>query len=377
MVVICFMFERFFQQSNPIMILFVFILLLLVDLHAFAAPHFIPSKPLPANHYEINGPALCATATTTLAYLNKGTRYDPNVIHDGKILSIPLSKIKATLAFICEHQANLNNPAFVNQHFDFIRWYPNLEQVKQFSSNKPLLKNLPQNNILMTKYYVHLAKASTTYSSATPYALYGLPSDEQSLTIEAANAQPNLIRFQYGKQAILAGALTKKHVPVLAYLNREDLESALMQGTIVADFGKGISKIFNVHRNNNIGYDRVKNPYEQERYWYFKQVDGIKGYGKDAEHKITVNSSATFAADLTQFGLGKLLMVQYPNQLGTIITQAGIFADTGGAFANNLYQVDFLAGSYPGKAAYFEATQHLPNYVNAYFMVLKKEYMPV
>lgn len=344
---------------------------LLISFHAIAAPRFVPAEPLPAAHYEIDGPALCATAKETLAYLNKGNHYDPQVIHEGKVFKLPLARVKATLTFICQHQNELQNPAFVKKHFDFIRWYPDSEQAKTLRT-KPLLANLPNDKILMTKYYVHRAKVSSKPSPAYPFALYALPKDEEALTLEEANAKPELVRFHYGKQAILKGALANKNVPVLAYLNRDDLEAALMQGTVVADFGNhGQIKIFNVNRNNNIPYDKAKNPYKQERYWYFKPVNGIKGYGKDAEYKITVNSQVTFAADLEQLGLGKLLMVQYPDQTGKIRTRAGIFADTGGAFQNNLYQVDFLTGSYAGKEAFYQANRHLPNYVTAYFMVLK------
>ena len=346
---------------------------LIVSEQALAAPHFVRSIPLPDARYEINGAALCATAKETLAYLNKGPAYDPQVIHPGKVCPVSLLQIKATLQFICQNQTRLNDPAFIKKHFNFIRWRPDTQHAKQFSANKPLLKYLPQDRILMTKYYVHGAKASMKASKQEPYAIYALPLDEQFLTNEEANSKSDLLRFQYGKQAVLAGALEKKQVPILAYVSRDDLESALLQGTIVADFGGTIGKkTFNVHRNNNIGYDKLKPPYDQERYWYFKQVDGIKGYGKDAEHKITVKSGVTFAADLTQFGLGKLLMVQYPDKKGSMITRAGILADTGGAFTDNLYQVDFLTGTYQGKELYREATRDLPDYVNAYFMMLKK-----
>lgn len=336
---------------------------------AFAAPHFNSSSP-PMGQLAFNAAPLCATAKNTLAYLNKGSAYDPAVIHAGTIAPIPLERIKATLSFICSHQAQMNDPQFIKSHFEFIRWYPDHQKVKQLAIHKPLLNNLPKDRILMTKYYVHLAKASAKATPERAFALYGLPQDEAQLSLEEANAKPNLIRFQYGKQAILKGVLNKQPVPPLAYLTRDDLESALMQGTIVADFGAQGRKTFNVHRNNNIAYDRAKPPYTQERFWYFKQVDGVKGYGKDAEHKITVNPEVTFAADLTQFGLGRLLMVQYQAS-GKTISRIGVMADTGGAFSDNLYQVDYLVGSYPGKAAYQNAIRHLPDYVDAYFMVLK------
>lgn len=360
-------------NSHPSTMKRFFLFSLLISIQTIAAPRFVPQPPLSADTYAINGPALCATAKETLAYLNHGDNYDPRVIHDGKVFKVPLEQVKATLTFICQHQYEMRDPVFVKKHFDFIRWYPDVAHAKSLSANKPLLANLPSDKILMTKYYVHRAKAAKEPSQAYPFALYGLPKDEATLTLEQAEANPKLTRFQYGKQAILKGALMNKHVPALAYVNREDLEAALMQGTVEIDFGASQKPvIFNVHRNNNIAYSKTKNPYQQERYWYFKEVDGIKGYGKDAEHKITVNSEVTFAADLEQFGLGKLLMVQYPDKAGHIVTRAGIFADTGGAFADNLYQVDFLTGSYAGTKAFYQATRHLPNYVNAYFMVLKK-----
>lgn len=347
---------------------------LLISIQALASPRFVSSEPFPTTRYAINGTALCTTARETLTYLNKGSHYDPRVIHDGKVFKLPLARVKETLTFICQHQNQLNDPVFIKKHFDFVRWYPNIEQTKTLRSSKTLIANLPNDKILMTKYYVHLAQASVKPTAAHPIPLYALPNDEASLTLEEADARPELTRFQYGKQAILKGALKKKAVPVLAYLNRDDLEAALMQGTIVANFdSKGHQlKTFNVHRCNNIPYNKAQNPYKQERYWYFKSVDGIKGYGKDAEHKITVNTEVTFAADLEQFGLGKLLMVQYPDQQGKIVTRAGILADTGGAFQNNQYQIDFLAGSYAGRTAFSQATRHLPDYVTAYFMVLKK-----
>lgn len=349
-------------------------LFLSVNPYIFAAAVFSRALPVANTRYEIDGPALCKTAKQTLAYLNKGKAYDPEVIHPGKALPIPISRIKATLLFICRNQHKLNDPNFVRQHFEFIRWQPDIAHAKQFATNRSLLRNLPNDRILMTKYYVHLANASMKPSKTMPYALYALPKDEQNLSLERADANPNLIRFKYGKQAILTGALNAKNVPKLAYLSRDDLEAALMQGTIVADFGGSRGrKIFNVHRCNGIAYDKIKPAYEQERYWYFKQVDGIKGYGKDSNNKITVDIGVTFAADLTQLGLGKLLMVQYPDPSGILITKAGILADTGGAFSDNLYQVDYLAGTYRNREEYFRSTAHLPDFVYAYFMVVKKK----
>lgn len=295
----------------------------------------LPAQSATTIRYQINGAALCATAKQTLAYLDRGASFDPEVIHSGKLYPVSLQRIRATLRFICQHQAQLNNPAFVQQHFELIHW----------------------GRIRLTKYYVHRASASKTPTPAMPHALYRSPKDDA-------------LRLQYGKQAILAGALKNKPVDALVYVSRDDLESALLQGTVVATVDDR-KIVFNVDKNNNIAWDRQKSPYEQERYWYFKAVDGIKGYGKDSDHKITVYPEATFAADLGNFGLGKLLMVQYPDQSGAMVRRGGIFADTGGAFVNNHHQVDFLTGIFNGRAACMQATRDIPDYVDAWFMVVR------
>lgn len=338
---------------------------------ACATPQFVLETPANRAQLHVDAAALCSTAKETLAYINKGQAFDPTVIHEGKVFRLPLSRIKASLAFLCQHQNQLSDRKFIEKHFEFYRWYPDKSRAQSVA--KPLIANMPKDKILMTKYYVHRAKAATEQSPSYPFPLYALPEDEAKLTLAEANAKPKLTRFQFGKQAILRGALNNKKVPVLAYLSRNDLEAALMQGTLIADFGAQYPlKIFNVDRNNNIAFDKTQNPYTQNRYWYFKQVQGIKGYGKDTEHKITVYPKATFAADLEQLGIGKLLLVQYKSFDSKPVAIIGILADTGGAFKDNLYQVDYLTGSFEGRRAFNQASRLLPDYVTAYFMVLKK-----
>lgn len=339
-----------------------------------ASPRIVKASPQFASIYRIDGKALCKTARETLAYLNRGAEYDAQVIHEGKTFKIPLERVKKTLVYVCKHQDELNNPDFIRKHFDFYRWYPDLKSAQKTGGRNRLAANLPADQILMTRYYVHRAKVKQAPSPSTPFALYGLAADEASLSLEQAKKKPGLVRFRYGKQAILQGALSHEQVPALAWLAREDLEAALLQGTLVAetnDARKPVT-IYNVHRCNDKPWDKTKTPYQQERYWYFKVVEGIKGYGKDANNKITVDPGVTFAADLARFGLGKLLLVQYPAGHQVTMTRIGIMADTGGAFDNNGYQVDFLTGTYPGQAAFYQANRNLPDYVNAYFMVLKQ-----
>ncbi len=348
------------------------ILISLISLTAFAAPTFKSANPDLNGLYPTNAKDLCSTARETLAYLDQGAQFDPVAIQDGKVFSVPMARIKATLRFICEHQKELNDPTFLKEHFDFVQWLPDVRHAKTYTT-KPLIANIPSDKILMTKYYVHLAKGSMDPSTKTPYPMYALPNDEAKLSFDEAKAHPELTRFKYGKQAILKGALKEENVPILVYFSRDDLESALLQGTVVAEFkGSNTRWTYNVDRSNEIPYDRTKSPYQQERYWYFKQVNGVKGYGIDADHKITVNLECTFAGDIEQLGLGKLLMVEYKDAKGIQIHKLGILADTGGAFADNLFQIDYLSGVYPNKETCYRENKNIPDYVSAYFMVLKK-----
>ena len=49
----------------------------------------------------------------------------------------------------------------------------------------------------------------------------------------------------------------------------------------------------------------------------------------------------------------------------------GVIADTGGAFLPNLYQLDFLAGTFASENNFQQYIQKLPEYTNAYILVKK------
>jgi hypothetical protein len=48
-----------------------------------------------------------------------------------------------------------------------------------------------------------------------------------------------------------------------------------------------------------------------------------------------------------------------------------VIADTGGAFENNLYQLDYLAGSYASIEQYYDANKYMPDYIDAWIVILK------
>lgn len=349
---------------------------------------FMPAAQLPATATQGQWPDLsadlCAVASETLAYLNKGQTYDPAAIHGGTVTGVKteLQRVKTTLQYICQIQradaakgqpSRLTDPAFIQRHFELVRWLPDQHGAARLSKNKPLLQNLPNDRILKTKYFVKIADARPNKSPSHPQALYGLPFDEQGLSVEQALAKrEQLLRFQLGKQQIVQGALDSKpaKAPALVWLSREDLEGALLQGTAVVPNGSSY-RYFNVHRGNEIPYDRTIKPEQQQRYWYFKEVSSVLGYGKDADYKIPIKPQVTVAGDIAQLGLGKLFLLN-TNEHGKPVWRLTVLADTGGAFANNLYQLDWLSGYYRGWPDYYADNKHRGDYSEAY-LLLKKE----
>ena len=68
--------------------------------------------------------------------------------------------------------------------------------------------------------------------------------------------------------------------------------------------------------------------------------------------------------------MGKLFLVNYHTG-DKAVNQLGVLADQGGAFDNNLFQLDLLKGSYYGWTDYYQDNKHLPDYVNAWLLIAK------
>jgi len=321
---------------------------------------------------------LCQVASGTNEYLEKGAQYDASVIHAGVAadFGFDLRRVQQTLAFICQtvrqdtqlkQSSRLSEPEFILRHFEMIRWRPNKQQSRQFETNKPLLQRIPDDQILLTKYYIKKASGSTAQTPQTPHALYAIPHDEHSLTLEQADAKKDSItRYRYTKHQVLSGILDKKSLATpLVWLSRDDLEDTLMQGTVMIE-GAGQPTFYNVHRNNGIGYKRDLKKRQQQRYWYFKQTNSVLGYGKDANYKIPIFPHATVAGDLAHLGLGKLIMLTNNGE-----SRLTILADTGGAFANNQYQLDYLGGYFYNWVDYIKTYRTFPDYFEARILLLK------
>lgn len=351
----------------------------------------LDSSPDINNHFEIDTKALCNVAENSLTYLNQNNS-DTFAVHAGKVFNqnLTLNKVKETLTFICKVEAEdkrLNQPSrlkqkdFLQKNFNFYRWTPDKKTANNLADKSTntvktrLLRNIPNDEILLTKYYTKLLNGSELKTDKFSQALYALPYDERALTLEEANdKKSNLTRYKYTRQEIINGALLNKNLAMpLIWLTEDALHDVLLQGTGVL-LVNGKIRYFNVHRNNGINYNYAIGKKEQARYWYFAEVPNIMGYGKTLANKIAIKPQVSFAGNVAQLGLAKLILVNYTttNNDNKSVNRMGILADQGGAFDNNLFQLDFLVDSYKGWNDYYQANKHLPDYAKAWILVLKE-----
>ncbi len=345
----------------------------------------LDATPALASMTDFKASALCNVAEQTKQYLNKFSN-DKFAVHAGTVFdeSVTLSKVEKTLEFICKtyredvrakRDSRLHDTKFVVDNFDFYRWTPDIETAqviakKSTNANKTRMLNaIPSDQIFLTKYYTKLLTASAVKTPTYNQALYALPYDEAGLTLDEANNDLSITRNKYTRQDIIAGVLEhKKLAKPLIWLTEEALHDVLLQGTGVVEVD-GTRRYFNVHRNNGIDYDYAIGKREQARYWYFAEVPSIMGYGETLESKIALSPHVSFAGNVSELGLGKLFMVSY-QQGDNKISRMGVLADQGGAFDNNLFQLDLLVDSYFGWQDYHQANKHLPDYASAWLMLV-------
>lgn len=342
------------------------------------AQFILEKKPNIKGEIQVNVSDLCEVANNTQQYIEAFPE-DTFAVHSGNVIAgIDIARVLKTLKFLClSVEKTTFSQEYLLKHFDFYRWIPDKKQANDLADKsanavkKRLLTDIPEQQIFITKYYTKLLDASDKPSDKFNQALYALPYDEQGVTLEQADKnKKNLTRFKLTRQQIINGALREKDLAKpLIWLTEEALHDVLLQGTGVVDIA-GKRRYFNVHRNNGIAYDYTLGKREQSRYWYFSEVPSILGYGQTLADKISIKPEVTFAGNVKQLGLGKLFLINY--QVGdNSINNMGVLADQGGAFDNNLFQLDFLKGSYLGWKDYYQANKHLPDYANTWLMLLK------
>ncbi len=319
---------------------------------------------LPKSQVNFDQTDLLAVLINTRKYFQLHTSEDPDILRKGLLgtqgVSIPdmLKTLDFMITTLNEDIANqritrLQDPNFINANFRVIKW----------SAYNP--NNQKQERLRITKYAVFTHPGSRTKTSTFNTPIYSLKD----------NSKTEAFYTRYTKQDVLSGIYEPGgkefgKVEPLAYLTRNGLEEALMQGTVLINFTDGSKAFFNVDKNNGISYVRGLKATAQKRYWYFRQVDAIKGYGHTIDAKISVKPGVTFAGDVLNIGLGKVIVIEHTKN-GRKYLQMGVIADTGGAFLPNLYQLDFLAGIFRSQKDFRQHIQQLPEYANAYVLVKK------
>jgi hypothetical protein len=321
------------------------------------------SGKLPTTKVNFNQADLLTVLSNTRKYYQDYASEDPTVLRTGLLgaQGVNVQDILKTLDFMIsvlqEDIANnratrLQDPNFINTNFRVIKW-------SAYNSQTPNQKQLR-----ITKYAVFTHPGSHKKTSTFNTPIYSLKDNSG-----------NKFYTKYTKQDVLSGIYEPGgkefgKVEPLAYLTREGLEEALMQGTILINFTDGSKGLFNVDRNNEMPYLRGVKATAQKRYWYFRQVDAIKGYGYKIDAKISIKPGVTFAGDVLNIGLGRVIVLEHTKG-GRKQLQLGVLSDTGGAFLPNLHQLDFLAGVFQSRKDFDQHIRQLPEYATAYILVKK------
>jgi hypothetical protein len=319
---------------------------------------------LPTAKVTFKSSDLLATLINTRKYFQEYSEADPDILRPGLLgtqgvtVDDTLKTLDFMIATLQQDIANkrptrLQDTNFINKNFRVIKWNP-------YNPKKP-----NQKQVRMTKYAVFTHPGSRTKTSSFNVPIYSLKD----------NLAANKFYTKYTKQDVLSGIYEPGgkefgKVEPLAYLTRQGLEEALMEGTILINFPDGSSGFFNVDRSNEIPFVKGVQPRNQKRYWYFRKVNAIKGYGYKIDAKISIQPGVTFAGDVLNIGLGKMIVLESGKGKNKQL-RMGIIADTGGAFLPSLYQLDFLAGIFKNKNDFQQYVNQLPEYANAYILVKK------
>ena len=335
-----------------------------LDVHSFfkqTAPSFqgavVVTDPL----------CLMQTAKDVLCCLqSRQALHDKTLDPIGLRSFIPLDQTIATLRFVVDvieqdiptQHFRILDPAFLEEHFGGVQWTADRQGAHAHAITLP-----DDGSIRLTSYGIWAVQGSQRKTKEHDCGIYQLLDES--------------IGKKYTKNQILSGVLerpvNRRKRRALAWVSRQDFEDALMQGTVVVKFPDTSYKILHVHQTNGIAYDRdQKNAFEQERYWFFKDVASGDQAQQQALDRFKQRKEVIFAGDLNHIGLGKLIAVSHINP----VTQKhelrlGILADTGGAFDNNLYQLDLFGGFFENKQALKRYLAYLPTATQASILYKK------
>jgi len=304
---------------------------------------------------------LMQAAQDTLNFVRKNAKQSSCLIippHLSHILT--LENIENTLEYIISiikqdmpsKKFRILNTDFLNANFNFIRWNAD----RQGALNNGV--NIAADGMIrLTNYAIFCVQGSYEKTKKYFCPLYQI--------------LDNRICKKYSKQQILSGILNqpsnKGKARPMCWLSRSDFEDSLMQGTVIVKMPDGKERVFVVDQNNGIEYDKNnKNPWQQKRYWYFKEDKS----SNCLIERFKDRQNVVFAADMFNIGFGKIIVLKHINPFTKKREiRLGVVADTGGAFAKNLYQLDFFAGIFHNRQDFTKYIKNLPSRTKAYVLV--------
>ena len=248
-----------------------------------------------------------------------------------------LTKIIDTAA---QNRTLLQDPSWWHKHF------------RHFVLHDHSKKN--PSSIRLTKYVVYQVQGSPKKTRKYNQALWGAKEDTSE----------NLLH-QFSRVEILRGNLEhQSHVYPLIWLTQHDALEAQMQGTIEVELPNKEKRLFNVYKHNNMPYQKGVSSEKQLRYWYFREVNAIYGWGKTT--KVAIQKDVSFAGDVDNLGFGSLVWISKEDH-----SSIGLVVDTGGAFAPNLGQLDWFIGTVQDKEDFLQKAQFYPPRAQVEFLILR------
>ncbi|MAA78960.1 MAG: hypothetical protein CL916_06840 [Deltaproteobacteria bacterium] len=215
-------------------------------------------------------------------------------------------------------------------------------------------KKSKPSSIRLTKYVVYQVQGSPKKTKTHTQALWAVKNDTS-----------DNILHQFSRIDILNGILEKQqHTDPLVWLTKNDALEAQMQGTIEVELPNKSKRLFNVHRHNNMPYQKGISSENQLRYWYFREVHTIYGWGKTT--KVSIQKDVSFAGDVDNLGFGSLIWISKEDH-----SSLGLIVDTGGAFKPNLGQLDWFIGTVRDKKDFIQKSKAYPARAQVGFLILR------
>ena len=253
----------------------------------------------------------------------------------------------------------LADPGFLRSCLTAWRWVPDVPREGE--------------RIRLTRYLVYGVAGETAPTGLFQHALWALPHDEAGLDAASAEARrATLDRFRYTRQDVAAGVYGQGgaavgHAEPLVWLTHEAHEQALLQGSVAVEVG-GKTRLFNVFRNNGIPYDkRERDTTRQRAYWYFRETDAVRGWAREPVTGPALRPYAAVAGDVDHLGFGRLLALHTADGLRLVV-----LADTGGAFVDNLHQLDLYTGVFASAKAFSSATAAIGDTAEAWVLGVRE-----